>query len=272
MKIAVAGYGPVGIAVEAALANHPNVETKVDDRWKGKHIQDDFVEECVGVVVCVATPPLENPPANLGEGVCDWSNVQDVFSKYGPDKKYLIKSAIDPVWISQLPGWSITVSPEFLRGTTGADPTKDFIYQTYAVYGGGDMRWWQEVFKPVLPALKDVRFCSLEQAAFAKYLENTFLATKVTFFNEMYNIYTELGRHHKGFKDFDVMIDAITIDPRIGNSHTQVPGPDGKFGYGGHCLPKDMAALRNCAHRNCAETPFLDSVVNANERFRNEND
>ena len=127
------------------------------------------------------------------------------------------------------------------------------------------MRWWHELFKPVLPQLETVRFCSLEQAAFAKYVENTFLATKVTFFNEMYHIYNEMG-----FKDFDVMVDAICIDPRIGLSHTQVPGPDGKFGYGGHCLPKDVAAFRNVAHRNCAETPLLDAVVKTNDLYRNE--
>jgi len=258
MKIVIAGYGPVGVAVEAALANHPNVTVDVDDRWKGQHIQEEFIEESVGVVVCVATPMDK-------DGSCNTDSVQNVFEKYGPDKKYLIKSAIDPMWISQYAPRATTVSPEFLRGTTGADPTQDFIEQTYAVYGGGEMRWWHELFKPVLPRLETVRFCSLEQAAFAKYVENTFLATKVTFFNEMYHIYNEMG-----FKDFDVMVDAICIDPRIGLSHTQIPGPDGKFGYGGHCLPKDVAALRSVAHRNCAETPLLDAVVKTNDLYRNE--
>jgi UDPglucose 6-dehydrogenase len=56
----------------------------------------------------------------------------------------------------------------------------------------------------------------------------------------------------------------ITLDPRIGRSHTQVPGPDGKFGYGGHCLPKDMAALRNLSNN----TPLLDTVVDINEENR----
>jgi UDP-glucose 6-dehydrogenase len=62
------------------------------------------------------------------------------------------------------------------------------------------------------------------------------------------------------------MVDAITVDPRIGRSHTQVPGPDGKFGYGGHCLPKDMAALRFLSKK----TPLLDSIVDINEKFRDE--
>ena len=100
---------------------------------------------------------------------------------------------------------------------------------------------------------------TLQQAAFAKYVENTFLATKVTFFNEMYQIYNEIG-----FEGFDQMVDAISIDPRIGRSHTQVPGPDGKFGYGGHCLPKDMAALRFITKNS----PFLDAVTDTNNEIR----
>ncbi len=88
----------------------------------------------------------------------------------------------------------------------------------------------------------------------------------------MYKIYSEMSKFHDGFKDFDVMVEAISNDPRVGISHTQVPGPDGKFGYGGHCFPKDIAALRNVAHRNCAETPLLDAVIETNERYRNEDD
>jgi UDPglucose 6-dehydrogenase len=263
LTIAVAGYGPVGQAIECALKKHPHIEVCVDDPWKGKHIQDWEVERADGIVVCVATPMGE-------DGSCDTSSVQSVFEKYGPDKKYLVKSAIDPMWIAQYSPRHTTVSPEFLRGTTGASPTEDFLNQTFAIYGGGEMRWWHELFKPVLPKLDTVRFCSIEQAAFAKYVENTFLATKVTFFNEMYKIYTEMGKFHRGFKDFDVMVEAISNDPRVGISHTQVPGPDGKFGYGGHCFPKDIAALRHVAHCNCAETPLLDAVVETNELYRNE--
>ena len=75
----------------------------------------------------------------------------------------------------------------------------------------------------------------------------------------MYRIYQDIG-----FEGFDQMVDAITIDPRIGRSHTQVPGPDGKFGYGGHCLPKDMAALRFIAE----QSPLLDVISDENDLRR----
>ena len=256
INIVIAGYGPVGIAVEAALSNHPHVSITVDDPRVGKHAQDEDVEAADGVVVCVATPESET-------GMCETKNVLDVFDKYG-DTRYLIKSAIDPLWIKTCAPDKTTVSPEFLRGTTGADPTQDFLDQTFAIYGGGEQRWWHEIFKPVLPKLNTIRFVSLEQAAFAKYLENTFLATKVTFFNEMYNLYNQME-----FEGFDIMVEAICNDPRIGLSHTQVPGPDGKFGYGGHCFPKDVAALRHAALRCKGETPILDAITESNKKYRN---
>lgn len=258
MNIVIAGYGFVGQAVHAALENHSKVNLFIDDPAKGfNYYRDDHIDPPDAVVVCVATPP--NP-----DGSCDIDNVCDVFEKYGP-VKYLIKSAVDPVWISQYAKvfkGSYTYSPEFLRGShTHGKPTDEFMNQTFAIYGGSDCRWWDELFKAVLPNLTEVRYLTLEQAAFAKYLENTFLATKVTFFNEMFRIYTALG-----FQGFDAMVEAITLDTRIGKSHTQVPGPDGQFGFGGHCLPKDLDALRSLV----SETPLLDTVVDINSEIRKE--
>lgn len=281
MKIVIAGYGVVGKAVHYALEHHPmfhsgyigsqNVEKMkrmehsiwVDDpnelKYDGRtyhNVDTDVIGDVDGVIVCVATPMRE-------DGSCNTDHVQEVFNKYGATK-YLIKSAVDPVWlrnwVSEHEYASYTYSPEFLGGSnSNRDATEEFQEQTFAIYGGDDCRWWDELLRPCLTKLKDVKYCSLEQAAFAKYVENSFLATKVTFFNEMYKIFHEIG-----FEGFDQMVDAITIDPRIGRSHTQVPGPDGKFGWGGHCLPKDVNALRMMSKHS----PLLDAVFDTNEEHR----
>lgn len=257
MKIVVAGYGPVGQAVVEATIQHPGeIDYFIDDHAKGYEVDPVLLDTPDGVVVCVATPMRK-------DGTCNTDHVKEVFQKYG-DTKYLIKSAVDPVWLSQYAKafkGSYTYSPEFLRGSHAhGDPTQEFLNQTFAIYGGDDCRWWDEFFRACLPNLKDVKYGTLEQAAFAKYVENCFLATKVTFFNEMYRIY-----HSLGFEGFDQMVDLACMDARIGRSHTQVPGPDGKFGYGGHCLPKDISALRNLAK----ESPLLDAVVDINDELRN---
>jgi UDPglucose 6-dehydrogenase len=74
-----------------------------------------------------------------------------------------------------------------------------------------------------------------------KYVTNSFLATKVSFANEMYQICEGLD------VDYDKVIEYATYDERLGKSHWAVPGPDGDFGYGGHCFPKDVKALISVA-------------------------
>jgi UDPglucose 6-dehydrogenase len=261
MRIVIAGYGPVGQAVEAALSEHPagGLSISVDDPPKDLTVEDEVVKTVDGVVVCVATPMRP-------DGTCTTDHLQEVFLKYG-DTKYLIKSAVDPVWLTQYANafkGSYTYCPEFLRGSHAhGDPTKEFIEQPFAIYGGDDCRFWDELFRACLPNIKEVKYGTLEQAAFGKYVENCFLATKVTFFNEMYKLY-----HALGFEGFDQMVDMITLDPRVGRSHTQVPGPDGKFGYGGHCFPKDMSALQKLAYKHYQGTPILDAVIKTNEENR----
>jgi UDPglucose 6-dehydrogenase len=255
MKIIIAGYGPVGQAIRAALDGR--MQVIVDDPWKGKGTTPADMEDVDGVVVCVATPQRE-------DGSCETQNVKDVLRKYGATR-FLIKSAVDPVWLSEHHddfGGSVTVSPEFLRGShQWGSPTEEFLNSEFAIYGGPDARFWDEMFAPAMKSLKEVKFCSRDQAAFGKYVENCFLATKVTFFNEMYEIYNRLG-----FEGFDQMVDAITIDPRINRSHTQVPGPDGRMGWGGHCFPKDTAAMEFFGK----DTPLLSQVIEVNQRHRNE--
>jgi len=256
MKIVIAGYGPVGEAVHYALEQRSGLDVFIDDPAKGYNCyRDEHIDPPDGVIVCVATPMRE-------DGTCNTDHVEEVFNKYG-NTKYLIKSAVNPIWLHWEAGVrhaSFTYCPEFLRGSHAhANPTDEFMNQEFAIFGGDDCRYWDELFRSVLPKLKNVKYGTLEQASFAKYVENCFLATKVTFFNEMYKIYHEIG-----FDGFDQMVDMITLDPRIGRSHTQVPGPDGKFGYGGHCFPKDMAALRNFSK----QTPLLDAVVDINEENR----
>lgn len=278
MKVIVAGHGPVGQAVVSALENHPgDIDIFVDDPFKGFNFDPHpNLTPVDAVVICVATPALP-------DGRCDTSNVAAVLDKYytvNPDTKFLIKSAVDPLWLSDIHEnaiiasgtmdsvldvhYNLTYSPEFLGGSNMHRDTKaEFMEQKFAIYGGDACRFWDELFRPVLPELKDVRYTTLEQAAFSKYVENCFLATKVTFFNEMYEIFNKCG-----FEGFDGMVEAITLDPRIGWSHTQVPGPDGKFGYGGHCFPKDMAALRTIAADVGQDSDLLDVVVELNEKHR----
>ena len=255
-KIIIAGYGPVGQAIHAALKEHPKIELLIDDPYLGLYVDEDVIVE--GVIVCVATPQGD-------DGKCDTTALEEVFSKYG-DVKYLVKSTTDPVFFD-FRDENITFSPEYIRGTTSFNYLKDFTDSTFAVYGGGEMRYWHELLKPVMPNLKDVRFLpDASQAAFTKYFLNCYLATKVSFFNQMFQVFED----YRGgdVSDFDCVIDALCLDPRVSDSHTQVPGPDGEFGYGGHCFPKDMSAMIQVGKELGTDMTFLENVIEANNRNR----
>ena len=101
------------------------------------------------------------------------------------------------------------------------------IIQTYIVLS--------KILKPRLRLLKHIEFTDIKTAALVKYAENGFLSYKITFFNELYNI-------HKNLKisvSYERLVKLLVLDERIGTSHTQVPGRDGKRGWGGHCFDKD---------------------------------
>ena len=85
-----------------------------------------------------------------------------------------------------------------------------------------------------------------------KYVTNCFLATKISFANEIYQICDKLRI------DYDKVVEYATLDDRLGKTHWQVPGPDGRFGFGGACFPKDTSALARYAKNFNAHMELLE--------------
>lgn len=98
------------------------------------------------------------------------------------------------------------------------------------------------------------------EASFVKYAINAFLATKVTFFNQLYDSIERFGGN------FATIINAVGADPRVGYSHTRVPGFDYKRGFGGACFPKDIAAFIDFDDKQ----ELLKSVMEINNKYRSE--
>merc|ERR1712051_32193 len=99
-----------------------------------------------------------------------------------------------------------------------------------------------------------------------KYVTNSFLATKVSFANEMYEICNGLD------VDWDKVIEYACYDERLGKSHWSVPGPDGELGYGGHCFPKDVKALIQVAHELNVSPRMLIASDTKNNDVRDNKD
>jgi UDPglucose 6-dehydrogenase len=151
--------------------------------------------------------------------------------------------------------------PEFL---TAARANQDYLKEQNAIIGGKIAAYRNEaerIIKLVQP-ITMVEHCSIGEAAFVKYTINTYLATKVVFMNEM----SELAVAH-GYR-WDTIRMFLAEDNRIGLSHMQVPGPDGYYGFGGMCFPKDTNAWVKYAGKLGVQLSVLKSAIKKNVLLR----
>lgn len=255
MKIGIIGLGNVGKAIHEGLKEKYEVLT-----YDIKGDTNTLEEVATTDLVFIAVPT----PSHRGRQ--DISALIRVFTEL-KEKNFsgihVIKSTILPNtcnYLSKLFLKSrIIHNPEFL---TERSATKDFIENKRAVIGGHDMKDMQTLAE-IYTTLKyqTAWYTSPTQAEYIKYLHNCFLASKVAVLNEMYDIAKDLK------VDYSTSIDiASEVTGWINKKHTKVPGPDGWFGFGGHCFPKDLEALTDKFHHCNLE--ILDAVLSSNKHRR----
>ena len=105
-----------------------------------------------------------------------------------------------------------------------------------------------------------------ETAEFIKYFNNVFFAVKVAFCNEMKRLIDEVGA------DWDTALEGFVSDGRVGDSHVNVPGPDGKWGFGGSCFPKDINAFADFAKSLGLKSNIAEAAWKTNLEVRPEKD
>jgi len=150
---------------------------------------------------------------------------------------------------------------------TEANAINDFKNQTRIIIGGpkNAASKVRRLFVKAFPKVKIIKTDST-YAEMVKYVTNSFLATKVSFANEAYQICKKLNI------DYDKVIEYAMHDDRLGYSHWSVPGPDGDFGYGGHCFPKDVKALINVAEDLGIHPHMLIATDMQNNKVRKNRD
>jgi UDPglucose 6-dehydrogenase len=152
-------------------------------------------------------------------------------------------------------------APEFL---TAANATADYENSTWVLIGGNKNHCEkaEEVIR--LSTIKATLYhhSDIATASLFKYMANSFMATKVTFMNDLYHLAQAVGVDWKEIKEL------AKNDSRLGASHWDVPGPDGQYGYGGACFPKDVSAI--VEHGLDIGTPLklLESVKEINSLHR----
>ena len=251
--IVIAGFGFVGKAYYNAFKTYRSIEI-VDPKYNNNKIKD--MDKLRGVIVCVSTP-------QGNDGSCYMDNVYNVISEVPDHVPVMIKSTISlDGWnelVTKFPNHLITFSPEFLRAATADEDVKN---TTHVFLAGGNTDYWRDFYSYAFPEVK-ITVCSPKDAIAIKYFRNSFLATKCSFFNEVYNFCQAVGL------DYDTVRYGVAADSRIGDSHTFIDLP--VRGWGGYCFPKDTSALLKMAENNNINLNTLEAAVKSNKEIRKNN-
>ena len=262
MKIGIIGQGYVGTALKEGFQDFYQVETydKYDLGTSTHSKISDIVELSDVIFVCVPTPMRQ-------DGSCYTGIVEEVIREINENANgqiVVIKSTVPPGTTDRInqeyTHSTVIFNPEFL---TEANFIQDFKNQSRIILGGDrkGTNIVRQIYSRIFPNATIVK-TGAKHAEMVKYFTNCFLATKVSFANEMYNICNQLDL------DYDKIVEYATYDERLGKSHWAVPGPDGDFGYGGHCLPKDLSAIVS----EFDTYGLLEAVEQVNDQVREDRD
>ena len=275
MNVGVIGQGFVGSAIREGLKDYHQVLTYDIDETKCNSTHEDVCRKSSIIFVCIPTPMRRS-------GECDTRLLEDVVRKIDLEARndpkrnrpiLVLKSTIPPGTTTRIANscskvCPIVFSPEFL---TEANSFDDFKNQTRIIIGGDPSvncdhaKKVKSMFRKAFPSIPIV-ITKRETAEMTKYFINCFLATKVTFANELYQICNSSGI------DYDKVCEYALYDNRIGKSHLAVPGPDGDFGFGGHCFPKDLSAMIYYGSKNGVTSDLLEAVQDKNNYLRSDRD
>jgi UDPglucose 6-dehydrogenase len=242
--VGIVGKGFVGGAMYENFKDVFNVLVwDTDESKRNVDSFQEFVETSDIVFVCVPTPMKDS-------GECDTSIVESVvtdISTVDRRKYVVIKSTVTPGTTERLSkDFSMTIgfNPEFL---TEANAYNDFRNQRLIVIGADDqglaavMAQLYYEFNAKVDNHAHVIQRTTKESEMFKYLANCFLATKVIFANEFKILCDKVD------VDYGKIAELAVLDKRLGHTHWRVPGPDGKYGFGGSCFPKDTSALLSYA-------------------------
>lgn len=262
MKILLIGFGFVGKATY--LLNNKTIETYVYDIDKNLCIPKDIVLNDILEKVDLVFISLPTP-TNI-DGSCYTGLINDLLNNIHHEF-IIIRSTIP---IGYCDSKKVFFMPEFL---TEQNWKYDFINNKHWLFGIYDgcndnksLEFKNKINKLFNTAydnkcinFNNISFGKNKEMELTKLIRNTFLSTKIAYFNEIYDLTQKLNI------DYNTVIEFVKYDERIGNSHMLCPGHDAKRGYGGTCFPKDTLSLYNQLIQNNINSFILQSSLDRNE-------
>ena len=255
-NIAVVGYGFVGKSIAHGFRNcnlviaDPNLGTSTKDLLEFDGIFD---------AIFIAVPTPMGPDGKINSDIVE--KVMDELS--GLDTILVLKSTVVPDTVEKLAQkyTNFVYNPEFL---TEKNALNDFVNPFMHVFGGE--YGMSDVLTHIYEAYSEcdmtvpMYYMSAKEASFVKYTMNSYLTTKVLFFNQIADLCQKHGAN------YGTVMSAVGTDSRIGHAHTSVPGHDGRRGAGSACFSKDVPAF---IHFSENELSILREVWNSNVDIRN---
>jgi len=248
MKIGIVGYGHVGKAMHelfksAILYDISGIGTKEE------------INICDVVFVCVPTP-------SKIDGSCNTSIVEEVISWINA-KLIILRSTVYIGFTDEMMkkyNKEIVFQPEYY-GETVAHPFANLSDRSWLSFGGTKkgINLAIKAYQTIMNSNVRIFQADAKTVELAKYMENAYLALKVTFCNEMYDIAQAFNISYNEVREIWLG------DPRIGSSHTFVY--EDKRGYGGSCLPKDVASIIKQAEEKNANIDILKAMVDKNSKW-----
>jgi UDPglucose 6-dehydrogenase len=259
VKLGIIGNGFVGNAIYQGMKNDYDVLVHDIDPKRSLNTFAEIDEQKM-IFVCVPTPMTP-------EGGFDICILNSAIEALSADKILIIKSTITPdsamALIESFPEHRLVFNPEFLTERTAVH---DFQNPSRIVLGGNDqysVRKVEKMYRIVFPSrLIEIIKTDAKTACFIKYFSNCFFAAKVSLMNE----FRQIADAEE--VDWDVAINGLLSSGWVNPMHTLVPGPDGHFGFGGKCFPKDINAFISYSRGLGINPIMLQAAWNKNKKVR----
>ena len=262
MKIGICGFGFVGNAISAFFVDK-GYNVSIYDKYKSIGSFEMLLETNV-LFICL--------PTNYSEvfGAYDMSEVDktlEMLNKSDYMGIIVIKSTVLPDYCEDMnqryKELVIVANPEFLSAKTAVEDFKNqrHVVLGYTIYSKEGLLTMKNVYKELLGEVV-ITVVSASEAALIKLGCNSFYATKIEYFTELYMLCNKMGVSYESVKN------GMLCNGWINKNHTEVPGSDGKVSFGGMCLPKDIKALSG--YMSSMDTPNLvvKGVIEERERLR----
>jgi UDPglucose 6-dehydrogenase len=270
MEIGIIGKGFVGSAVEYGFSCDSEFKATIRVYDKNPVLSTHSLSETINQseIIFLSVPTPANIDGSINIQIIE-SVLYEINECIKNDSIILLRSTVIPgstkLFSEKFPKLNLVFNPEFL---TEKNANNDFINQSRIVLGGekkltnkvAKLYNWR--FQNSVPIIQT----NFETAELIKYMNNCFLATKISFMNEMKMIASKTN------VNWDKAVEGFIGDPRVGASHVNVPGNDGKLGFSGSCFPKDLQAIIHFAQSIDVDMKVLKGAWETNLKVRPEKD